>query len=165
MDKKIKVGLDQAQVDLILESCRSKIEAYDHLTTLTVRDDVIAVANGVADTCRSIVQVIEDAGRVDHADTRHPDQVKTEAREVHRMHHGREGQLIQIKRPHRWGLCFAIIDETKVFGCQAYVMVPNNTMGEPDQAFIRLNRDQYELLNVYVDVESRKVVDGIDVGG
>lgn len=84
--------------------------------------------------------------------------------EMFRMYHGLEGQLIQIKKPHRWGLCFAVIDETKVFGCQAYVLVPNNLMEEPDQAFIRLNRDEYELLHVYVDVETRLVTDGIDRG-
>ena len=54
------------------------------------------------------------------------------------------GEIIQIGPGHKWAFCLAVVDEPKPFGCVAYVRIPSND-GEPaGDAFIRLNRDDYE---------------------
>ncbi len=52
--------------------------------------------------------------------------------------------IIQIAPPHKWGGCFAVVDEVKPWGCQAYVSVPANDGSPPGRAFIRLDASEFE---------------------
>jgi hypothetical protein len=56
-------------------------------------------------------------------------------------------ELIQIVPGHKWGGCIAVVDESKSWGCQAYVTgpTPDNLAGE---YYIRLNHNEFERLYV-----------------
>jgi hypothetical protein len=56
--------------------------------------------------------------------------------------------VIQISPPHKWGGCLAVVSEPKSFGCQAYVSIPHNDGTAPSSAYIRLNWDEFEWLEV-----------------
>lgn len=56
--------------------------------------------------------------------------------------------IIQIRPGHKWCGCFAVVDEVKSFGCQAYVTIPSNDGKLPGRAYIRLNTEDFESLEM-----------------
>jgi len=53
-------------------------------------------------------------------------------------------EIIQIVPDHKWGPALAVVSEVKSFGCVAYVWMPHNDGTAPGQAFIRLERSDFE---------------------
>ena len=56
------------------------------------------------------------------------------------------GDIIQIGPEHHWALCLAVVSEPKPFGCMAYVRIPKGGREPPADAYIRLERADYEVV-------------------
>jgi hypothetical protein len=52
-----------------------------------------------------------------------------------------KGMVIQILESHKWEGCLAIVSEPKIWGCQAYVEIP-----EEGSAYLRLNFEDFEVI-------------------
>ncbi len=62
-------------------------------------------------------------------------------------------EIIQIAAGHDCAGCLAIVDEPKVFGCQAFIMVPVSR-GVQGKVYLRLNESDYRRLGAWVTEES-----------
>jgi len=63
--------------------------------------------------------------------------------------------IVQIHPSHKWGGCFAIIDEVKDWGYLVFVSIPKNDGDPPGLAFILLQHDEFELVGVKAYIRSR----------
>lgn len=55
------------------------------------------------------------------------------------------GDIVQITNDsHHWFGCLIVVSEPKSFGCQGYISIPHNNVGDVRDAFIRLNHADFE---------------------
>lgn len=55
-----------------------------------------------------------------------------------------ENDIVQIINPeHHWFPALVIVDEPKSFGCQGYIHIPADNRGNVNQAYIRLESDDF----------------------
>lgn len=62
-------------------------------------------------------------------------------------------EIIQLVAGHDCAGCLAIVDEPKVFGCQAFIMVPVSR-GVQGKVYLRLNHADYVRLGAWAHPES-----------
>lgn len=62
-------------------------------------------------------------------------------------------EVIQLKAGHDCEGCLAIVDEPKVFGCVAFIMVPMQP-GMQGKVYLRLNESDYVRLGAWIHAES-----------
>lgn len=55
------------------------------------------------------------------------------------------GSIVQItKETHPWFPCLVIVSEVKSSGVQGYITIPRNDGEKCENAYIRLNNDEFE---------------------
>lgn len=59
----------------------------------------------------------------------------------------KKGDIVQItNESHDWYPCLIIVDEITSFGIQGYITIPTNDTESNGNAFIRLKKDDYEMV-------------------
>jgi hypothetical protein len=55
------------------------------------------------------------------------------------------GDVVQItNQDHHWFGCLIVVSEPKTFGCQGYISIPHDNVGDVRDAHIRLNTEDFE---------------------
>ena len=59
----------------------------------------------------------------------------------------KSGDIVQItNQDHHWFGCLIVVSEPKSFGCQGYISIPKDNVGNVADAYIRLNHADLEVV-------------------